>query len=151
MNNNFSCNNDDTTQSRRNVRNTSTQTKARPCKCNDKKQVKSTATQTFLTKDNIVVQQKKLPLRVSCLLAHRQKMLLPIWTISINCLHTKILITRFQTRQSPSSTVPTNLTATMLDLIVTILIAIPKTAMLRNQILNQNSKLIVTIVTKMLF
>ena len=58
MNNNLSCNNDDTTQSRRNVRNTSTQTKARPCKCNDKKQIESTPTQTFLTKDNIVVQQK---------------------------------------------------------------------------------------------
>ena len=58
MNNNLSCNNDDTTQSRRNVRNTSTQTKARPCKCNDKKQIKSTPTQTFLTKDNILVQQK---------------------------------------------------------------------------------------------
>ncbi len=45
-----------TAQSKRNVRNKSTQIKARPCKCNDKKQVKSTATQTFLTKDNIVAQ-----------------------------------------------------------------------------------------------
>jgi hypothetical protein len=45
-----------TTQSKINVRNKSTQIKARPCKCNDKKQVKSTATQTFLTKENIVAQ-----------------------------------------------------------------------------------------------
>ena len=44
-----------TTQSKRNVRNKSTQIKARPCKCNDKKQFKSTATQTFLTTENIVV------------------------------------------------------------------------------------------------
>ena len=59
----------------------------------------------FQQKTTLWYSKKKLPLHVSCLLAHRQKMLLPIWTISINCLHTKILITRFQTRQSPSSTV----------------------------------------------
>ena len=59
MDNNLSGNNDEhfslhaneTTQIRRNVGNKSTQTNARPCKCNDKKQVKSTATQTFLTKE----------------------------------------------------------------------------------------------------
>ena len=59
VDNSFSGNNDEnrflhineTTQSKRNVRNKSTQVKARHCKCNDKKQVKSTAVQTFLTKD----------------------------------------------------------------------------------------------------
>ena len=42
----------ETTQSKP-VRNKSTQVKARHCKCNDKKQVKSTAMQTCLTKDTV--------------------------------------------------------------------------------------------------
>ena len=61
MDNSFLSNNDEncflhmnaTIQSKRTVRNKSTQVKAIHCKCNDKKQVKSTATQTFLTKDAV--------------------------------------------------------------------------------------------------
>ena len=61
MDNAFLCNDDEncflhmnkTIQSKRTVRNKSTQVKAIHCKCNDKKQVKSTAIQTFLTKDTV--------------------------------------------------------------------------------------------------
>ena len=125
MNNNLSCNNDDTTQSRRNVRNTSTQTKARSCKCNDKKQITSTATQTFLTKDNIVVQQKVTT--PACFVSFGTQ----TEDASAGVDHFHQLPPHENTNNtiSPSSTVPTNLTATMSDLIVTILIAILKTTM----------------------
>ena len=131
VDNSFSGNNDEnrflhineTTQSKRNVRNKSTQVKARHCKCNDKKQVKSTAVQTFLTKD--IVAELITPV---CFVSVGTQTEDASFLIDVD--DSNLLLPSDNTSNTPADA-PINAVCNNSDLIVTTPLAIATAAMLR--------------------
>ena len=137
----------ETTQSKRIVWNKDTQVKAKQCKCNDKKQVNSTAMQTFLTKDTVI------------------KLITPVCFVSVG---TQTEDASFLIKSDDSNLLlPSDGTISMpvdapidvahnldklvfnnTDLIVTSPLAIPTTTMLRTIIVSRNLKKLTRVQTK---
>ena len=155
MNNSLVSNNDEncflhtneTTQLKRTVRNKSTQVKARQCKSNDKKQVKSTVMLKLLAKDSVA----KLITHV-CFLSvgtrTEDASLLNESNYSNLLLPSNGTISMPEDTQSMSPIIWTNSSVTILDLIVKTPQAIGTKTMFTTIIESQNLKKLTRVQTK---